>query len=79
MSKFKFVLDRGGVRELLKSTEIADICEQYASNIKAAAGEGYKCELRHYPERTGAAVYPETDKAYFENLHKNTLLKAMHK
>lgn len=62
---------------MLKSAGAANVCMGYASSIANAAGDGYKAEARKYPERTGAAVYPETPKAIRDNLKNNTLLRAM--
>ena len=77
MSKVKFELNKAGVRELLKSTEAGSICMEYANQVQSRAGEGYIVESRRYPERTGAAVYPETYKAVRDNLKNNTLLKSL--
>lgn len=62
---------------MLKSEEIASVCDGYANSIAVAAGDGYKAERRSYPERTGAAVYAATPKAVRDNLKHNTLLRAM--
>lgn len=77
MSKIKIVLNRKGVRELLKSQPIADTCGEQAKLVKARAGEGYEVRKRNYPERTGYAVIAETDEAKQDNLKNNTLLKAL--
>ena len=77
MNKIVIKLDDAGIQEMLKSDGIVRTCETQASRIAAAAGDGYEVERRNYPERGGAAVYPSTPKAYFDNLKNNTLLKAM--
>ena len=77
MNKVKFELDRNGVKELLKSQELTAECRRYAQDVAARAGDGFGCEDRHYPERTGCAVRPDTDEAYFRNLNENILLKAL--
>lgn len=79
MSKVKFKLNGAGVRELLKSQEMGAICMDYALKIQETANgscPGYVAEARHYPERTGAAVYPGTYAAERDNYKNNTLLKA---
>ena len=58
MSKVKVVLNSASVRALLKSSGAADICMEQARRIQGNAGEHYAVEVRAYPERTGAAVYP---------------------
>ena len=77
MSKIKIVLNRKGVRELLKSQPIANACGKQAEIVKAKAGEGYEVRQRKYPERTGYVVVAETDEAKQDNLKNNTLLKAL--
>lgn len=76
MSKVKFKLNRAGVRALMKSDDMKQICMRYAMRIQQAAGPGYEVEERTYPERVGAAVFPGDSKAYFDNLENNTLEKA---
>ena len=77
MSKNRFVLNRKGVREPLKSEEIAGECMERAKRMAESAGDGYAVEVRNYPERTGAAVYPGDDTAFYDNLAHNTLEKVI--
>lgn len=77
MSKLTVKLNSQGVRELLKSQEIADACREQADAVAGRAGEGYSVEQRDYPERTGYVVSAETDEARRDNLKNNTLLKAL--
>lgn len=77
MSKIKIVLNRKGVRELLKSQPIADACKEQAKAVGGKAGEGYEVRKRNYPKRTGYIVVAETDEAKQDNLKNNTLLKAL--
>lgn len=69
------MLNRAGVRELLKSGEVAAECMRYAQNMKNAAGPNYAVSTRNYPERTGAAVHPANAEGFYDNLRNNTLLK----
>lgn len=73
----KITLNSKGVRELLKSEEIKNECLRLASKVKDRAGEHYQVEVRHYPERTGAAVFSADAKGYLDNMKNNTLLKAL--
>lgn len=73
----KFKLNKAGVRELLKSPEIAAECGKHATDTAAAAGEGYVVEPRNYKDRSGYAVYPDTFKARRDNFDNNTLLKSL--
>lgn len=78
MSKLeKFVLDKKGVRELLKSSEIQQECMNRAVAAAGQCGEGYAAEPRNYPERSGAAVRAVTYSARRDNLKNNTLLKVV--
>lgn len=77
MSRIKFKLNSDGVRELLKSAGAEGICREYAAQIQSRAGEHYAIGSRHYPERSGAAVYPNDAEGYYDNLKNNTLLKVL--
>lgn len=77
MSKMRFDLNTAGVRELLKSDAMKQICREHASGILNRVGEGYVMEDRSYPERAGAAVRVDSYEAYRDNLENNTLLKAV--
>lgn len=76
MSKVRFKLDRAGVGELLKSSEMMGVCEGFASDIQRRCGEGY--ELTTYTGRTrvNASVFAATPEARRDNAQNNTLLKA---
>jgi hypothetical protein len=77
MSRVRIKLNKAGVRELLKSSEVAKECMDHARQIQSRAGEHYIAETRSYPERTGAAVYPADSEGYFDNLRNNTLVRSM--
>ena len=79
MSRIKFEPNRAGIRELLKSQEVAEECRQHAERtLEGVSGvEGYSMGQRNYPERTGYAVYAEEYPAIADNLKNNSLLKAL--
>lgn len=77
MSKFKFVLNRGGVAHLLKSPEMQEVLEKYASGVKNRAGEGYAFDMKQGKKRAYVNIYPVTQKAKKDNKKNNTLLKAV--
>ena len=77
MSKFKFELNRAGVRELLQSGEMQGIVEEKASGVLSRAGVGFSMNSRVGKTRVNAMVYPETKEAYYRNLYSNILLKAL--
>ena len=76
MSKVKFVLNRAGVRELLRSPEAGNVCKSYAEAIRNRAGNGYEVDTYVGTNRANASVYAATYEARKDNLDNNTLLKA---
>ena len=76
-SNFKFVLNRAGVRELLKGAEMQGICSSYGDSIVNAAGEGYKKTVYVGRNRANCSVKTDTPQAYYSNLKHNTLLNAL--
>lgn len=77
MAKSRFVLNRTGVRSLLKSEEMANICSKYAKDIATRAGEGYTSDVYVGKNRVNAGVSTNSVKAMRSNAKHNTLLKAM--
>lgn len=77
MAKSRFVLNRAGVRSLLKSEEMASICSKYAKDIATRAGEGYTSDVYVGKNRINAGVSTDSIKAMRSNARHNTLLKAM--
>ena len=59
----KIVLDKKGVRELLRSQEMMDICLEHAEATKTAAGsEGYEISSHVGTNRVNASVRADTNK-----------------
>lgn len=77
MSKFKFELNRDGVRELMQGQTMQEILKTKASEIQRRAGEGFESDIHVGKTRANAMVYPGDPKAYFRNLKSNILLKAI--
>ena len=77
MAKVKFELNRQGVRELLKSKEMMDICTEYANNALARLGDGYEANTYSGKNRVNAEVFAQSFAAKRENLKANTILKAV--
>lgn len=77
MQEIKFELNRAGVRELLKSGEMKDICNDYAKGALARLGEGYAADSHEGKNRVNAMVYAETYQAKRENAKTNSILKAI--
>lgn len=66
-----------GVRELLRSAEIAAECKSQADAIAGRAGDGYEVSVYTGRNRVNASVGPATEKARRDNNKNNTLLKAV--
>lgn len=77
MSKVKFKLNRGGVGELLKSSEAMAVVSSYANSICGRAGDGYEVTNMVGRTRVNASVAAVTKEARQDNLENNTLLKAL--
>jgi hypothetical protein len=76
--KVKIVLNKKAVRDqLLKSSEMQNICEEYAKTIAGRCGEGYASDTYAGKNRVNAMVYAETAKARADNNKNNTILKAV--
>ena len=77
MSNFVFKLNRAGVRELLKSSEIQAVLTDKANGIRNRAGDGYESDIYVGKNRANAMVYADSIKAKRDNKKNNTLLKAV--
>lgn len=77
MSKFKFVLNRSGIKELMKSEEMQTILKEKADGALNSLGEGYKSDTHVGKNRANAMVYADTYKAKRDNLKNNSILKAV--
>lgn len=77
MNKVKIELNSEGVRELLRSQEMEDICKEYVLNAQAKLGEGYEVTTRTGKNRVNASIAAVTPKAIKENKKNNSILKAL--
>lgn len=77
MSKFKFVLNRAGVRQLMQSEEMQAILNEKSSNALNQLGDGYKSDIYIGKNRANAMVWADSIKAKRDNLKNNTILKAV--
>lgn len=79
MSKARIKLNRAGVRDLLRSEEMMDVCATVANTVAQKAGAGYEVNTHVGKNRVNAEVKAETFAARRDNLKNNTLLKALNK
>ena len=77
MSKFKFELNRSGVKALMQSTEMQSILKDKANNALNSLGEGYKSDTYIGKTRANAMVYADTYQAKKDNMKNNSILKAV--
>lgn len=75
--KVEFELNEAGVRELLLSDEMMNVCDKYASRAVSKLGDGYEATSYHGKTRVNASVMAVTAKAKKENLETNSILKAV--
>ena len=77
MAKVRVVLNRKGVRELIKSDAMAQACKEQADAIKNRCGDGYESDVYTGKNRVNAMVWPESAKARQDNYHNNTILRRL--
>ena len=77
MGNIEIKLNSAGVRQLLKSEEMKNICAEHASNILQKAGDGYEMDTYTGKNRVNAMVMATTPQAMRDNMKNNTLLKAV--
>lgn len=76
-NKMKLVLNREGVRQMLRSAEMMDICGEYALRAEKRLGEGYEATLHTGKNRVNASVAAVSQRARKENHENQTILKAV--
>lgn len=77
MSNSKFVLNRAGVAELMKSAEMQVILKDKATAIRNQCGDGYEQDIYVGKNRANTMVYADSIKAKRSNAKHNTILKAV--
>lgn len=76
MSK-KFILNRSGVAELMRSAEMVAILKEKAKSVQAKAGDGYETSTFVGKNRANVSIKTKSRKAIRDNNKNNTLLKAL--
>lgn len=79
MSKNRFVLNRAGVAQLLKSSEMQSglKAKAKAKIIRERCGDGYEQDIYVGKNRANTMVYADSIKAKRSNAKHNTILKAV--
>lgn len=76
-NKFKFELNRDGVRDLLKGQAMQEHLGNKARSAAASCGAGYEASTYVGKNRANASISAETHKAKKDNLKNNTILKSL--
>lgn len=77
MNDFKFELNSAGVRELLKSEGIMEVCNKHATDIAKRCGAGFATNKYVGKNRVNVSIFPESKSAAKKNYKENILLKAI--
>lgn len=77
MAKMRFQLNRSGVAELMKSSQMQCVLTEKARAIRDRCGDGYEQTVHVGRNRANASVKAVTSKARRDNKKNNTLLKAV--
>ena len=77
MSKIKVVLNEAGVRQMLKSEEIAALLEEKAQDAVSRLGGEYNITTHKGPNRVNVSISPSSYKARKETLENNAIIKAL--
>lgn len=77
MADFKFELNTSGVKDLMRSPEMMEICKGYADAALQKLGDGYEVTTMTGKNRAIASVSAVSKDAYRENLEDNSILKAV--
>ena len=77
MAKMKFELNKAGVGQLLKSSEMQSVLNSYANAALGRLGEGYEVNSFVGFDRAHAIVAAVTEEARKDNSENNSLLKAV--
>lgn len=77
MADVKIELNSDGIRELLKSGEVAGFLEEKANEIVGRTSGNYNKSTYSGKGRVNVSIYTEDEKTYYKNLRNNELLKVL--
>ncbi len=73
----KFVINKKGVFDLMKSKEMQNVLEEKAKTIKNRCGSGFEQDVYIGRNRANAGIYAVTKKAIDKCYKENILLKEL--
>ena len=79
MNKFKFELDKSGVKSLLLGDEMQSVLNDYGQRVASNTGKSsdYEVDVKAFNTRASVRISCNSEKAKSDNLKNNTLLKAL--
>lgn len=77
MADVRIELNEAGVRELMQSAEMMQICRQHANRALSSLGRGYDISEYVGKTRVNVQISAETFEAKRENMKNNSILKAL--
>lgn len=77
MAKVEIKLNSAGVKEMLQSQELKQICEEHANKALSKLGAGYSVSSMTGKTRVNASILAESHEARRANLEDNIILKAL--
>lgn len=75
--KVKFELNKAGVAELMKSSEMVSVMNEYANSALSRLGNGFGTSVHIGKTRANVQVEAETIEARNSNRKHNSILKAV--
>ncbi|WP_294407812.1 hypothetical protein [uncultured Ruminococcus sp.] len=77
MAKAMIVLNKEGVRQMLRSDEAEAICREFAEKAAGSLGDGYEVSSIKGKKRANASIKAVTYRARKDAKQNNTLIKAV--
>lgn len=77
MANVRIVLNRKGVRDLLRSPEVLADLERRGNRIASAAGAGHRLDSETGPHRARVAIVTDTPEAMIAEATARTLTRAI--
>lgn len=77
MGNVRIVLNKEGVRELLRSKEMMNVCEGIANDALSGLGAGFSTNTMVGRNRVNAEITADSYEARISNSRNNTILKAL--
>ena len=77
MSKVTVKLNSAGIREFLKSDDVADMLNERADKVMSRLGEGYEQTTYVGKTRVNTSIKASTQESVSDQYQNNTILKAL--